>query len=439
LKIQIPNSLAAAIIFLTFGVVLGSFAYGVWVSQNEATTQKVAELREAIKIVKADLLDEDPWWYVPTKETSVVGRYDPQAVYPGLTLIATIEADDEVAVKVVDFDGTVLQQWNPDWHTMWGDATHIPPNLIPKQKLAAIVHGVVLLPNNDIVFNFDSLGMARLNACSEVVWRLPELTHHSMVQDSDGNLWASSHIYEEKPIKRFPHLKTPRTVPSILKVSPEGKVLDELRILDLLEDNGYRAYLFMGSVEPSPVVGQQDDILHLNDVEIFPQDMEPGLFEPGDILVSLRNIHSIFVADAAFEKIKYWHTGDFVRQHDPDFIDGNRISLYDNNNSAKADTSRIITIDARTDEISVRYPRNDGDRFFSRIAGKHQRLPNGNVLITESTAARAIEIAPNDVIVWEYRNIVEPGLLGMIQEATRLPAEVTAESLAASRKACGGS
>lgn len=439
MKIQIPNSLAVAIIFLVCGLVLGAFGYGVWVSQDVATAPKVAELKEAIKIIKADLLDEVPWWYVPTKETSMVGRYDPQAVYPGLTLIATVEADDEIAVKVVDFDGTVLQQWDPDWQAMWGDATHIPPDRIPKQKLAAIVHGVVLMPNNDIVFNFDGLGMMRLNTCSEVVWRLPELTHHSMVQDSDGNLWASSHIYEEEPIERFPHLKTPRTVSSILKVSPEGKVLDELRILDLLDDNGYRAYLFMGSVKPSPVVGQQGDILHLNDVEIFPADMEPGLFETGDILVSLRNINSIFVADAAFEKIKYWLTGDFVRHHDPDFIDGNHISLYDNNNGGKADSSRIITIDARTDEISVRYPRNDGDRFFSRIAGKHQRLPSGNVLITESTAARAIEIAPNDAIVWEYRNIVAPGLLGMMQEAARLPAEVTAESLATSRKTCNGS
>jgi len=52
--------------------------------------------------------------------------------------------------------------------------------------------------------------------------------------------------------------------------------------------------------------------------------------------------------------------------------------------------------------------------------GKHQWLPNGNMLITESMAGRAFEIDNKGTMLWEYFNLVEPHLLGLLTEAQRL-------------------
>ena len=57
-------------------------------------------------------------------------------------------------------------------------------------------------------------------------------------------------------------------------------------------------------------------------------------------MVSLRNIHAVMVFDPDTLNIKYLSIGKVVRQHDPDFIDGNRISIFDNNNVAPESQGR---------------------------------------------------------------------------------------------------
>ena len=52
--------------------------------------------------------------------------------------------------------------------------------------------------------------------------------------------------------------------------------------------------------------------------------------------------------------------------------------------------------------------------------GKHQWLPNGNLLITESMKGRAFEIDTNGEIVWEYVNIAEEGFSSVLEEAQRI-------------------
>lgn len=53
--------------------------------------------------------------------------------------------------------------------------------------------------------------------------------------------------------------------------------------------------------------------------------------------------------------------------------------------------------------------------------GKHQWLPNGNLLITESRWGRTFELNRKGEIVWEYNNYVEPQIVGLVEEVQRLP------------------
>jgi hypothetical protein len=59
--------------------------------------------------------------------------------------------------------------------------------------------------------------------------------------------------------------------------------------------------------------------------------------------------------------------------------------------------------------------------------GKHEWLPNGNMLITESMKGRAFEIDTEGNIVWEFVNIIKEGTAGKVFEAQRLPNEYTKE------------
>jgi len=60
--------------------------------------------------------------------------------------------------------------------------------------------------------------------------------------------------------------------------------------------------------------------------------------------------------------------------------------------------------------------------------GKHEWLPNGNLLITEARKGRAFEIDPQGNIVWEFVNIVDNGYVGIVQEVHRLPATYTEDT-----------
>jgi len=53
--------------------------------------------------------------------------------------------------------------------------------------------------------------------------------------------------------------------------------------------------------------------------------------------------------------------------------------------------------------------------------GKHQRLDNGNLLLTEAARGRALEVDSEGRLVWEYVNVVDDGIAGVLAEAIRLP------------------
>ncbi|HET8705670.1 MAG TPA: arylsulfotransferase family protein, partial [Pseudomonadales bacterium] len=116
----------------------------------------------------------------------------------------------------------------------------------------------------------------------------------------------------------------------------------------------------------------------------------------------------------------------FVRQHDPDFIDGDTISVLDNNNvmlPGENAKSRVLIKNVVTDETKVAFEGTKERPFFTYVMGKHQWLPNGNLLISESTEGRALEINPKGETVWEFNNLVDQGWVAIMEEVERLPKE----------------
>ena len=377
------------------------------------------------------------WYYRETTDDIVVPNFDPDEVQPGLTRLDLLLADRRLGVKVVELDGTVIHSWELDWFSIWPDAEHIPDGRQPRSRPGTNIHGALILDNGDLIFNFENIGLIRVDPCGTVLWKSPHLTHHSVHLDEDDYLWVPGDTFHEKPVAGLPNHVPRFREPAVLKFSLDGELIRKISIMKVLQHNGLQGLLYLSATSDKPLV--TGDTLHLNDVETFPSTLPPGVFRTGDIMVSLRNINAVLVFDPHDLDIKYLSIGGFTRQHDPDFIDGDNISIFDNNRIADPENgqqSRIIIESARSGESAVYFEGSETAPFYTALMGKHQWLDNGNLLITESKKGRVFEVNQSGKVVWEYNNIVSEGVVGIVSDASRLPVSVTAADFRKWASAC---
>ena len=215
-----------------------------------------------------------------------------------------------------------------------------------------------------------------------------------------------------------------------VKVSPDGRVLEEISVLDLIYRSRLEGLLFANGAHDTEInVPLSGDFMHLNDVDVLTEELAPAfpLFEAGDLLLSLRNLNLLMVIDPETQKVKWTRTGPFLRQHDPDFLPDGRISVFDNRRDGSGNHgfggSRILSIDPRSSAGDVTiYGARPGQHFYTDTMGDHQPLENGNQLISESHKGHAFEIAPDGTVVWSWVNRWKDGSIGKIAQATRYPA-----------------
>ena len=366
---------------------------------------------------------ELPWYYQPTNQTQKVSICQPENMAPGLTIFSCINDKKTSSIKVIEPDGKIVHEWEIDWFKVWPNATHIPEQLVPQSRPGTHIHGFVMLDNGDLVFNFTEIGLVRMDMTGKVIWRLPYCTHHSVNLDSDGYIWVcGKRHYQDQPLKEYPYLRPPVEVPTILQVSPDGDIVREILVPDVMRKNNLEGLLLMSSVARWDVYATKN-FINMNEIEVFPRSMQEGVFHHGDILISLRNIHTVMIIDPETLMVRYIKTGGVIRHHDPDFIDGNTLSIFDNNNvenESGPKFSKIVLLDALTGTITEHYRGTPEHPFFTAIMGAHQWLPNGNVLITEAVSGRIFEIDPDGNTVWEYHNILGDGYTGIIEIAYRL-------------------
>ncbi len=322
----------------------------------------------------------------------------PDEVQPGLRFVATTwEAGaGQPSLKLLNKKGEVLHEWEINRTDIFPDAE--------ENVERAELHGSVLLPDGDVVFNLDYVGTARMNACGEVEWTLTEKNHHSVSRGKNGTFWIPG--VTRDPEKRYPGLGTP-WVDRILHVSSTGEILEDISVLDILYQNNLERYIAKARAT------EIGDVTHMNDVEPLPSSLEDEypLFSARDLVVSLKRFDLVMVVDPETLNVK-WHTREpFIGQHDPDFIGKGWIGLFDNNvDGTKKGTmlggSRIVALQPHTDSTEVLFPTSQSDLFYTETQGKWQMLENGNMLLAETAAGRVVEVGPQGRTVWEF---VEPG------------------------------
>lgn len=402
-----------------FGVLYGAIAY----KRDLIPVPQLRQAKEAWQAVTGDL-GPHPWLALPQQgpatQTSAADR-----LQRGLIMVVGLTKGRRNFVRIIDRDGRVVHEWRPDWFAIWGDEGEFPASRRPNSQPGAAIHGAAILDNGDLVINFDHLSTMRLDACGRIRWKLDNLGHHSVHVGEDGSLWvgAERHFDEQEP--PYQNHGAPLNSWTIQHLSAAGEILETIALIDVLQDNDLLGLLYLSSLDNNET-RVQGDTLHLNDVETFPGDLDSPLFEPGDLLVSLRNINTLLVLDPESKRVKYRATGPFLRQHDPDFVDGGRILVFDNRNlmpssGPEPPRSRILLLDPMTDEIQVIYGDREEQAFFTDILGKQQQLANGNLLITAAREGRAFEVTPEGERIWEYNNLIDDTHSGVLTQVDLLP------------------
>lgn len=286
-------------------------------------------------------------------------------------------------------------------------------------------HGLHVLRDGSLVVNFD-LGdvMARLDACGEPIWVKEGIFHHSIDEAEDGTLWTwrgrgtafGSYQY-------------------IVNIDPrDGSTLEEIDLIeDVIRPLGPQADIF--NVRPNFVPRNFDrdpperyDIFHPNDVEVLRSEFEdrfPG-FSAGDLLISFRELNLVAVLDRQTKRMKWWSHGPWRRQHDPDFTADGLISVFDNNTSRGR--SEVLNIDPVTREI--RNPLINADfSFYSGGMGKHQYLPNGDLLLVVPEEGRMVLFGDGGEKLIEFNNVVSAKYNAHIENGMWLPNDYFDEPL----------
>lgn len=366
---------------------------------------------------------------------------EPEALQPGLTLITSAwgsPGDLTPGLRLIDRQGEVLHEWRIDPTDAFSQFTD---RFRPAVKDFDL-QGTYLFPNGDVLVNLEYAGTLRLDACGNVLWRLQAGNHHSIARAEDGSFWipaVTPSPRRESPAHPdgFPGIERPVYQDQILRVTEDGTVLETINVLDVLYANGLEWLLAeedrLRDVDPT----------HLNDVEPLPDSLaaEYPLFEGGDLVVSLRALDLVFVLDPETERVK-WHAAQhLIRQHDPDFIGGGWIGVFDNRwDGTRRGTmlggSRILAFQPHTDSMRVWFPTPRSEPFYTPHRGKWQRLDNGNLLLTEEAAGRIVEVAPDGRTVWEWVAApYEASDVAAVTKGTRVdvtPADVASWPCAAS-------
>jgi hypothetical protein len=322
---------------------------------------------------------------------------------------------------LVDMRGREVHRWHVPFSRVWPAPTHVKGrvndadvyfndgHVYPNGDLLAVVEGPINANNPS-----NGYGLVKLDKDSRVLWKYAEWCHHDLDVGDDGTIYVLTNAVAHSLPRNLGHIPTPCMVDAIDVLSPDGRRLKRIPLLEAIHDSPYAPLLGVlerasplaapGGPGPAASAFRDDelrrDVLHTNAVKVLPARLAARfpMWKPGQLLVSPRNLDALAVVDPDTEKVVWAARGPWHAQHDPSFLDNGHLLLFDNLGSPGG--SRALEYDPRTQAFPWAYPGEDNPKFTSRIRGMCQRLANGNTLVVNSVGGEVFEVTPDREVVW---------------------------------------
>jgi len=350
--------------------------------------------------------------------------------------------EEQTQLRLIRRDGTLVHKWSLDYleHFPDPEARHCRMS----NPLSTDVHGAHVTPQGDVIFNYEYCGTVKLDQCGEVLWTINKPTHHSVVPAEAGGYWILGRkiwpvAAEPDRFPPFSTFVTERHIQedTLMRVAEDGEILEEVSIPEKMVESGLQALLTANGEnfvlrKPAPRI----ELVHSNKAAELSSEIADAfpLFKAGDIAISMRELNLVIVMDRDTKEVKWYQTGPWLRQHDPEFRPDGRISIFNNNTYhtsyefdqtilSRPFTTNIMVIDPVTRKTEVVYGEKPGQELFSVIRGQHELLENDGILIIEFDAGRILEVNAEREIVWEYVNRYNDDYVGEIVNAAVHPAE----------------
>jgi hypothetical protein len=343
----------------------------------------------------------------------------PGKTFDGYTLYACASQNTpSTRVALIDMKRKVVHQWSVSFSRIWPN----PPQLQGRQidDSQVCIFACHLYPNGDLLVVFHSLektvrgyGLAKVDKDSNLIWSYSGNVHHDVTVGEDGTIYTIVQRPLNASIKGLEFIPPPWLVDHLVMLSPDGKELREpISILGALRDSPYSTLLSPLETPLKPVETQtmtddalldlrmKQDVLHTNSVNVLSKAMAPKFphFKAGQVLLSIRSLHSLVVLDPSTGSIVWGARGPWNFQHDAQFLDNGHFLLFDNIGSPRG--SRVLEYDPGQGSFPWSYPGFDNAPFFTSERGLAQRLPNGNTFVVVSEGKEMIEVTPDKEVVW---------------------------------------
>ena len=321
--------------------------------------------------------------------------------------------------------GKPVKQWFPDWGRI---TKELELNQHRSAKLTAIqpLAGHPLINNDgDLAFLCaDSIVTMKSGSISN--YTISKVSaHHSVELANDGQHYITPG-YARTSFEANSYLsKKISWCDSVLKISLDGKVVENVPFYKILEHNNIDGIVF----GRSGVREIDDDLIHINQISVAPKNGRA--WNKDDLLISARHLSEIFLYRPKENKIVWRRSGPWKNQHSVHFVSDNQIALFDNNvfgfdvkrskehNFVSTnDINRIFVIKFNENDVVDTEPFKDilkleCVRPQTVTQGRARVLPDGGVFIEETNFGRHLRLSQNG-LMWVKNNRYDTARNGIV-------------------------
>ncbi|MBD3235155.1 MAG: hypothetical protein GF330_00435, partial [Candidatus Eisenbacteria bacterium] len=325
----------------------------------------------------------------PAPRARSVTRYDSAAACNGLNLYVSGHGPE---AHLIDMAGRRIHTWRYPAARIWPERDF---GNLRRDQSATYWRRAYLLENGDLLAIFSGLGLLMLDRDSRLLWVYEDQVHHDLALAPDGRIYVLTRQLRPDPAGE---IRQPLLLDYVAVLDTAGRELERVSILEAIERSPYVSIIKERA--------RSGDILHTNSIVVLDDRLAHlgEAFRPGNVLLSILRLSTVCTLDLTARRLAWAHSALWKEQHDPTVLPNDRLLVFDN--QGRRGASRVIEYDLARRQAVWSYPDREAspEALYSETCGTCQRLPNGNTLITESDAGRAIEIRRDGTIVWEFLN-----------------------------------
>jgi len=319
------------------------------------------------------------------------------SVFDNLKILTSYYENEKLTVELIDFKTKKsVKKWFPYVDEIM-DSLLKGQNRISSQKISKLeglpniqtLRHPVLMKDSSIVVGGESF--FKMDNNSKLIWINTNIeAHHSLELDHENNIWISGRRLYSKLPELIDNENTEFMDDLIMKINPDnGEVLFEKSVIQILKDNDLYDLIFKnGNYEIDPI--------HLNDVQ--PSLTDSDYWKKGDLLISSRHLSTIILYRPTSNKVLWYKQGPWLNQHDPDFLDGNKISVFGNQVyrgdmegeiKLPYEVNSVFVYDFETDSVTEPYKTFlEFEKIKTLSEGRSEILSNGDLFVEETNNGR---------------------------------------------------